>query len=89
MVIKVSVFRVFGLLLAVLLISLVAFSNTPANEVQGGNNTLGVLASNWEYIALMVSEIAALFSKKYSGIIKTIVHVVKRFAKKKSHSSSV
>lgn len=89
MVVKISVFRVFGLLLVVLLVSLVAYSNTPANEVQGDSNTLGVLASNWEYIALMVSEIAALFSKKYSGIIKTIVHVVKRFAKKKSHSNSV
>lgn len=50
-------------------------------------NTESVLVwmqANWSSVALIVSEVAALISVKYSGIVKTILSIVGQLIQKKS-----
>ena len=42
------------------------------------------MQANWTSIALIVSEIAALISVKYTGIVKTILSIVGQLIQKKS-----
>lgn len=42
------------------------------------------MQANWASVALIVSEIAALVSVKYTGIVKTILSIVGQLIQKKS-----
>lgn len=42
------------------------------------------LEANWASVALIVSEVAALISVKYTGIVKTVLSVIGQLITKKS-----
>lgn len=42
------------------------------------------LEANWSSVALIVSEVAALISVKYTGIVKTVLSVIGQLIQKKS-----
>lgn len=82
--------KFFLLLIVSLMCAVAAVAETPGNVAATSLNLPAVtdwLVSNWTSVALIVSEIAALISKKYSGIIKTVlVYIGTALQKKQSKS---
>jgi hypothetical protein len=56
-------------------VGLIAFGQTP--EVPSTTQTVFAwLLKNWEYVALVVSELVAFLPAPYSGIVKTVITVI-------------
>jgi hypothetical protein len=76
-------------LIVIILISLpfvgICEVNQAASTVEGFSLTkiFDYLVTNWVSISLIISEIAALLSAKYSGILKTILSVLDLILRKK------
>lgn len=85
------IFSISQLLSGLLLIFLcfLFFSFVPAEIVTGEISIIQFLADNWEVIALLVSEILALFSVKYSGILKGGVNLLGKWVKFRARKSKL
>jgi hypothetical protein len=81
--INISILR----LLFFILLSIFGFSVLCAQgsdvTIPADGVTLPWLQENWEVIALILSEVAAILSKKYSGIIQSLIVLLTRLIKKK------
>ena len=71
-----------GLLLVVTVQAADAIDNATASV--NIDSVLNWMQANWASVALIVSEVSALISVKYSGIVKTILSIVGQLIQKKS-----
>ena len=82
-------------LFAIILISLpfvgICEPNQAAVSVEGFSlsKIFDYLVNNWVSISLIISEVAALLSVKYSGILKTIISIGDLVFRKKKDSSNL
>lgn len=72
--------------LGLLLVGTVQAADAIDNAAASVNieSVLNWMQTNWASVALIVSEIAALISVKYTGIVKTILSIVGQLIQKKS-----
>ncbi len=74
------------LCLGLFLIGSVQAADAIANAAASVNleSVMTWMQTNWASVALIVSEVAALISVKYTGIVKTILSIVGQLIQKKS-----
>jgi hypothetical protein len=83
MVLRLSIWRILTLfLLFYLLCSFQDPALTPGNVAEK-SGVFPWIVNNWQTLALIVSEVSALISVKYSGIIKSVLTFLGTCIKKK------
>lgn len=83
MTLRISIIPLFIFLVALVASVFLLSSFTVESVSIPANAGNSFFSQHWPEIALIISEIAAVFGKKYSGIIQSIIVVISEILKKK------
>jgi len=83
MQIKISILRLVAISIVIMLFCSSVFSQDLLTQPVPGQSAADWLQANWEVLALVLSEAAAILSKKYSGIVQALIVLLGRLIKKK------